>query len=363
MSTNLFIPTKWMIGFNIFFMSFVLFSCKTQNGNQSQLQSNISSDSNRIEIPEFSKTLIFGKMDSSGDLWFGTVGDGLYVYTVNGFKHYDVTSGLHNNSVWCMAESNDGVLWFGTDDGLSKYENGIFEHVPIPFSDTTGVWMEQVYPIINPNAVHSLMIDENDKLWLGTCGAGAYHYDGKTFDSYLTEVGIKMDDSLHHNWISCIIEDENGNVWFSSMSRGGAIRFDGTSFHQYLPKDGLFSDMVRTIFQDQSGRIWFGYKAQHDGGLTLFDGGLFKNYFKADGLCNHSIRNIFEDSRGHLWLSGDLNYLCIYNGSTFSKFISQEGDSYSEILFTLEDRSNNIWFGGKHGLWKFDGEKVLKMSQ
>ena len=302
-----------------------------------------------------------GLLDSKGILWFGSNGNGLYRYDGTTFTQYIEERGLGDNQILSIIEDQENQLWFGTANGMWKYDRKTFTHVPIPFSDTSSVWLDKVYPIINPNAVHSLLQDSKGNIWIGTGGAGAYRYDGEKFTSFLADNGRRQEDSLYHNWIPSITEDDDGNIWFSSMTRGGTSRFNGENFTHFMPEDGLFTDMVRTIFKDKTGAVWFGYKATHDGGLTRYDGKSFVNFYKKDGLCNHSIRTMFEDKNGHLWLGGDLNNLCVYDGETFKEFKTKEGKPISDILFILEDGKGDIWFGGKNGLLRFDGETVTEM--
>ena len=145
------------------------------------------------------------------------------------------------------------------------------------------------------------------------------------------------------------------------LTRGGASRFDGETFTQFMPKDGLFTDMVRTIFTDKSGNVWFGYKATDEGGLTKYDGKSFTNFNTKDGLCNSSIMVMYEANNGSLWLGGDMNNLCIYDGKNFKEFKSIDGKPFEEIITIIEDKKGAIWFGGRYGLWKFDGETVTNL--
>ena len=123
-----------------------------------------------------------------------------------------------------------GSLWLGTSDGLCEYDGESFRHIPIPFQDTASSWLDQVYPIINPNAVHAIIQDKTGDFWLGTGGGGGYRFDGENFFPLLRETGRRYEDSLYHNWIPDIAEDHEGNIWFASMSYGGLIRYDGKQF-------------------------------------------------------------------------------------------------------------------------------------
>ena len=338
----------------------IVISCNGQVKNE-KLSLNVEkvSEVNKIPVPKngFSN----GYVDKNGTLWFTSNGGGIYHFDGKTFKNYTEKDGLSSNQVFSIVADHKN-LWFGTQNGLTKYNRQQFEHIPLPYQDTSSVWLDKVYPIINPNAVHSLATDNNDNLWIGTAGGGAYRYDGKNFTPYLTEIGQKQEDSLYHNWIPFIRKDNNGNMWFASMTHGGVNRFDGKEFTQYLIKDGLSDSQVRTIFCDKSGKIWMGFNGNRNSGLTVYDGKSFKTYSIEDGLCNKRIWAIFEDKNGNLWLGANLGNLCIFDGQKFSEF-NYSGQAFSDILFIISDLENNIWFGGKNGIWKYDGEIVTDMTR
>jgi ligand-binding sensor domain-containing protein len=301
-------------------------------------------------------------LDSAGVLWFGSNGGGVYRYDGTSFTHFTEENGLSDNQVFSITEDSNGMLWLGTQNGLCKYDGTTFTHVPIPFSDTSGVWLDKVYPVLNPNAIHSLMLDRKGNLWIGTGGAGAYRYDGKTFTSFQSEIGRKQEDSLYHNWVPSMTEDAQGNIWFASMTHGGASKYDGESFTHFLIEDGLTDDMVRVVYEDKSGSIWFGFNGNRESGLTYYDGESMMSFYEKDGLCSKSIISIFEDNAGNLWLGGDRGNLCIFDGTTFSEFTSAEGQNFAGVLVITQDTQGNIWFGSRNGLWKFDGVIVTEMT-
>ena len=302
-----------------------------------------------------------GYVDKDGTLWFSSNGGGVYHYNGTTIKHYTEKDGLSSNQVFSITSDQNDNLWFGTQNGIVKYNRAQFEHIPLPFQDTTSAWLDQVYPIINPNAVHSLATDNDNNLWIGTAGGGAYKYDGENFKSYLTEIGRKQEDSLYHNWIPFIRKDNKGDMWFASMTYGGVNRFDGTKFTQFLLNDGLSDNQVRTIYCDISGKIWFGFNGNRNSGLTVYDGKIFKTYSIEDGLCNKRVRAIFEDKEGKIWLGAGLGNLCIFDGQMFSEF-NYNGQTFSDVLFIFGDLEDNIWFGGKNGIWKYDGQTINELT-
>ena len=348
----------------IIMILFCMISCNVQNQTKSDDKANIESPSKRFSIEE-SKNIVLPKngfycgiLDSEGEMWFGSNGGGLYRYDGEDFIRYIEGDGRIDNKFLAIIEDKENNLWFGTANGLWKYDREVFTHVPIPFSDTSGVWLEKVYHVLSPNAVHSLEVDDSGNIWIGTGGAGAYRYDGISFTSHLSEVGNKQIDSLYHNWIPSIEKDSEGNIWFASMCHGGVSRYKEGEFTHFTIKDGLSDDMIRSIFSDKSGNIWIGSNGNRKSALTFYNGESFKTYTKEDGLCNNQVWSIYEDKDSNLWLSSQRGNLCVFDGETFSEFTTPNGETFSGILFILEDSNNNIWFGGKDGLRKFDGKSV-----
>ena len=126
-------------------------------------------------------------------------------------------------------------------------------------------------------------------------------------------------------------------------------------------EDGLSDTQVRTIYCDKFGKLWFGFNGGRNSGLTVYDGTSFKTYSVEDGLCNKRIRAIYEDNSGKLWLGADLGSLCVFDGQKFSEFNYNE-QVFSDVFFILGDLADNIWFGGRNGIWKYDGKKVTEMT-
>lgn len=335
-------------------------SCKGQVKNDKPS----SDDEKVIEVIKFpvpKNGFSNAYLDKDGTIWFSSNGGGIYHYDGKAFKNYTEENGLSSNQVYSITSDHKNNMWFGTQNGLTKYDRKQFEHIPLPYQDTTTGWISTVYPTLSPNAAYALATDNNNNLWIGTGGAGAYCYDGKSFKSYLTEIGQKQEDSLFHNWIPFIRKDNKGKMWFASMTHGGVNQIDGKEMTQYLIKDGLSEDQIRTIYCDKTGKIWFGFNGNRNSGLTVYDNSSFKTYSIEDGLCNQRIRAIYEDKKGNLWLGAGMGNLCIFDGQKFSEF-NYNGKTFSDVLFILGDLEDNIWFGGNSGIWKYDGEIVTEMT-
>ncbi|MGB0428941.1 MAG: ligand-binding sensor domain-containing protein [Bacteroidia bacterium] len=339
--------------------SLIIISCIGQvKESKKSAQAEKISAVNKIPIPK--NGFWSAHLDNDGSLWFSSNGGGIYHYDGKIVKNYTEENGLNSNQVYSIASDSKNNLWFGTQKGLTKFNRQHFEHITLPYQDTTKGWISTVYPVLNPNAAYSLATDNNDNIWIGTAGGGAYKYDGNNFKPYLTEIGTKY-DGFCHNWVHDIEKDAEGNMWFASMSHGGVSQFNGDKFTHFKISDGLSDDMVRTIYNDRSGKIWIGFKGSENSGLTVFDGKSFKKYSVKDGLHNTRIFAIYEDKSGKVWLGGNTGKLYIFDGQNFTEF-SSNGQTYSDIVFILGDFEDNVWFGGSNGIWKFDGESVINMT-
>ena len=87
--------------------------------------------------------------------------------------------------------------------------------------------------------------DRRGNLWFATTDSGVYNYNGKTFRHFTIREG------LVNNSVFSVYEDQTGNIWF------GASRYDGKSIRTFTTKDGLPDDGARAIMEDKTGRLWF----------------------------------------------------------------------------------------------------------
>lgn len=113
------------------------------------------------------------------------------------FKHYQVEQGLSNNTVYCTLQDKHGFLWFGTKDGLNRFDGytfKIFRHDP---KDKNSV---------SSNMIHALSLDKDGNLWVGNDqGLDKYNFKTENF----THVNASNTDAVR-----CIVNDQNNNCWF-----------------------------------------------------------------------------------------------------------------------------------------------------
>jgi len=140
----------------------------------------------------------------------------------------------------------------------------------------------------------------------------------------------------------------SGRKWVASfiflfLSVSWVIAQD-LSYRQYTIEDGLPSNQIYDIHQDQKGFIWFAT----ENGLSRYNGAKFINYTLSDGLPDTEIISFFEDSKNRLWFSSFNGQLGFYKDGIFhnpknTEFL-REGYLNNSILNTIEDQDGNIYF-------------------
>jgi ligand-binding sensor domain-containing protein len=344
--------------FSLLLIALFTFSCNSQS--QKSVVGNKKIEPRRYDAGD---VVTQGFLDKSGNMWFTTLKEGVFKYDGKTFTNFTLKDGLCSNMVNSVIEDNKGLLWFATAKGLCSYNGKTFVNYPLPQENAGSVSPETGLPSRVTEAVLSLIQDKKGEFWLGTISGGAYHFDGKTFTSYLKFKGrIQPNDSVYNNCIQSIVEDNSGNIWFTSQTHGGITRYDGKEFTNFSKKDGLPDDMIFSSFKDKKGDLWFGTL---DEGLISLKNDSFTYFNENDGLCNNMISCFYEDKTGKLWIgSFRETSVCWFDGNKFEAAPFDKDQNLIELRFITEDKYENIWFGGRYGLlWRYDGKKLKDFTQ
>jgi signal transduction histidine kinase/streptogramin lyase/ActR/RegA family two-component response regulator len=259
--------------------------------------------------------------DREGYLWLATA-YGLARFDGVYFTTYNKYNceALTGNLVMSVYEDKEGVLWIGSRGGLVRLKEGK---------------MESFFKSINSHDfVWTVYEDSKRNLWIGTEGDGIRCLkDGKL-------IAYSEQDGLSSNFIRAICEDDEGAIWIGT--RKGLNRFKEGKFTIYMEKDGLPHNFVRAIYNDSKGNLWLG---TYGGGLCRWENNKFSVYTTKNGLPDEFIRTIYEDSRGALWVGTRKGLARLKNG-TFTIFcVANEVSPYNLINSVCEDNEKNLWIG------------------
>jgi signal transduction histidine kinase/ligand-binding sensor domain-containing protein len=277
------------------------------------------------------------------------------------FKHISLNEGLSQNAVFCILQDRKGFLWFGTQDGLNKYDGYTFK-VYKPDPDNTNS--------LSHSCIMALYEDDSGIIWIGTNGGGLNKFDTKKEKFYRYRVVPDDPDCISCGFIRAICQDNSGTMWIGTNGGGiytitgktdrenpGIVREKIVNYRN-IPGDpnSLGSNRVNAVLKDRSGAIRIGTGS----GLDKFDKetGQFTHYINIPGdlhsLSHNSITQIYEDCAGLLWVGtgGGLNLMDKKTGK-FTRYRHQPGEhssiSSDNISSIVEDRSGVLWIGTRGG--------------
>lgn len=289
--------------------------------------------------------------DSKGNLWFQTLEKGVAKYDGNSLNYLTTDHGLPSNRIVSIVEDKNGILWFGTGGGISKYDGHNFTN----YSEKDGLCSDMI---------SNLLFDRDGMLWIGTWG-GISTFNGFEFRDFILpypEIKTQINPDTK-DWITEIMEDANGKIWIGRDGYGVSI-FDGESFEFITTTDGLNSNNVQAIVEDEDGMVWIGTRvAEKDnanedarfgkGGLNKLEGDSVIHFPNQEGLSENDVYAIYKDRSNSLWFS------TIGNG--VYKYVNGEFVNYSvpvPIMDILQDMNGTIWLGCAGGLYKINDDGV-----
>lgn len=319
------------------------------------------------------------------------------------FRHLTVSEGLSSNTAFCTLQDKKGFWWFGTDNGLQRWDGYRFieyhkeannehslysDNVVKLFEDSKdNLWIASVegvtifnktknlftrVPLASPGktvpfteTINSLFEDTQHNIWICGNSVGLQYYDdaSSSFKLYNTKLPPYR---LRFNFAAQ--QPSTGNFWFGTDS--GLVLYD-VKTHSYYDRqhsNQLHVFNVEDIhfpytgfYLDREENLWLCNWPYHP---PIFQPTYFRYAIKTDSVTYFKkslldeIRSFAEDADGRIWLGGTL--LHYYNGQTDSfTNVPKQPDSKLgmdyDVLFSVNcDRDNNMWMGTDNGVYVFE---------
>lgn len=247
---------------------------------------------------------------------------------------WDTDSGLPQNAILSIAQTTDGYIWLGTEEGLVRFDGIHFR-----------VFDRRNTPELQSNQITALFADHEQRLWIGTNGGGLARLTHGRFTAFSSKAGLPNKSVLS------LYEDNSGTLWIGTDG-GGLVRFARGRFKVLTKADGLADNAVFSISGDNRGSIWIGTHA----GLTKIatSGSKIVNVTSRKDLGDSYIRAVLADRDGSVWAGTNGGGLCHLTPTGIQRYTTADGLSSNAVWSLFQDHAGTIWIGtGGGGLDRY----------
>lgn len=295
-------------------------------------------------------TVLSIEQDRQGFMWFGTM-DGLNRFDGKQIRTYRVDRtdpySIGSNLIYSLLCTSDSGMWAGTSQGLYYYDYFHDNFHSIPIVDEEGNTM-------NDLEVKTMILDEAS-LWVGT-SKGLFRYDlaAESFDLHL---GEKNGKQIITETVEIIHKSDDGTIWMGGKQglfyykEGNISRIEDDPNSKYNQSTNVIS-----IISDERGRIWFGTMDLNTG-LLIYDTetGIFTDLNRVDGYVPHNkVNRLYRFEDGTIW-AGTTWGLAIIDQNTFETtqlFYERRNPgsiSHNSIRDIFQGENGIIWVGTYSG--------------
>ncbi len=295
------------------------------------------------------------------------------------FKNYNVAKGKKNYTVNTIFQDHFGYIWFGTSEGLIRYDgiNYLTYTIDENLADNfvTAISQDEENRIWIGHKNGKISILENDSIkqfttldstltepvsriyftknciWIGSLGNGLFKITGKSVSRY------NSDSKLGDDYIYDIEIDKSGNLWIGSDI--GILNYDTQKdqWKNFSMKNGLPDNIIKAIEIDDDGKIWLGME---DAGIAIYNPS--NSQITAIPMWKFGqINHVVIKNKGEIWISTrdegviKLNYKDI-NSFDYKKFQIQNGLINDKTNCVFKDKEKNVWIGAENGVSLLTGD-------
>lgn len=260
------------------------------------------------------------------------------------FKRYAVSDGLSSNTIYSTAQDQLGFMWFGTEDGLNRFDGYTFRHYEFNPTDTQS---------IPNNVVRCLLVDADNTIWVGTDdGLCVFDQITGTFRRFTKDT--LSDYGLNNQHITALTETKD---FICIGTNGGGVNMFNkqTGSMIQLSRDPALSGItsITALASDNQNTLWIGTSDQ---GLIRYKTDTKEvKRFNSEGapptISENYIASIYVSRNQMVWigtLNSGLNQIDPVSGSivTYANNIADESTLSQNTVFSItEDAQGIIWVG------------------
>lgn len=255
--------------------------------------------------------------------------------SISDYKHkiYKHKEGLPQYSISSITQTPDGYLWFGTNEGLARFDGVRF-----------AVYDKNYCPNINHNTIRALYVTRNGTLYIGTAN-GLTVFREKNFFLVTTK------DGLSNPEVTSFVEYDDSTVWAGTKGGGISVLRGYKCVDTITIADGLQSTIVDILAKCGDDTIYVGGPK----GVVLYSKGQWKVVIDEYSRIPLPIRALYVDrSTGSLWVGTDNGlYVREPSQNRWVRLSTKEGLPDNRIRALLRDSDGNLWIGTYNGLARY----------
>jgi len=264
-------------------------------------------------------------MSPDGRLWVGTDGDGLHIFDGNVWQKHSLEAGFIESSF----VDADGNIWLGADQhGLLLVGDGdkVLQKSPV---------------LLAGNVVADVAQTPDGALWFATFQNGLSRWDGEQWQHFY------VDDGLISDAVRSLYVDSQGRLWVGTAD--GVSFFDDEGWQQFTAEGGLESLEITDIAEAADGSMWF---ATWGDGVWHWSKGEWTHYNTGDGLLAPNVETIWADPAGPLWF-GTVSGLSVYDGQAWQNFGAANGIEIGRVYAMTPAVGGGMYLGTANGVVRF----------
>jgi ligand-binding sensor domain-containing protein/signal transduction histidine kinase len=256
------------------------------------------------------------------------------------FQSWQREQGLPQNSVRALAQTHDGYLWVGSDDGLARFDGIRF----VAFGMREG---------LPSGPVSVLFEDSRGILWIGTVGGGLTRWQDGRFTT------LTLRDGLPSDSITALAEDSEGRLWIGTEA--GLAIWEQGRFATLDAAAEFKGKAIPALFKDRNGTVWLGARGA---GVFQFRGGKFLPVRDAsvEGLLQDP-HCLLVDHAGRTWIGAGDDFVLCHDGAEWRRYRIPRHLARPYVNTLAEEVDGTVWAGSvSEGLFQFKEGKLTVVN-